>query len=144
KTGSGGGTTVPGGAWTTAAGNLVGLQAECGNMSKLAVHPDEDMLIAGIAQKGLWATTDGGKSWKALGTSGDPITNRTSAIVFDPANSKHWWESGIYNGSGVYFTSDDGASFHALGNAAHIDLVTIDFTDPDRKTLLGGGHEQSR
>ncbi len=145
QSGAGGHSTMVGnGTWTKATGNLADLPSECGNMSDLAVHPEEDMLIAGVAQKGLWASMDGGKTWKQLGVGGASITNRTSAVVFDPTDSKHWWESGIYNGNGVYFSGDDGSTFSALGSVTHVDLVSIDFTDPARKTLLAGGHEQSR
>jgi photosystem II stability/assembly factor-like uncharacterized protein len=121
------------------------MDSECGNLAGLFSKPDEDMLIAGVAQKGLWSSTDGGQSWQALGTAAgsDTITNRPVAMVFDPDNSTAYYEAGIYNGGGVYKTTDDGATFKQLGNVTHSDLVSVDFTDPDRKTLLAGGHEQA-
>jgi hypothetical protein len=102
------------------------------------------MLIAGIAQKGLWASTDGAASWHAIGTGAGSatITNRTSDIVYDPANKDAFWESGIYNAGGVYYTKDDGTTLAALGDVTHNDSVSIDFTDPMRQTLLAGTHEQ--
>jgi photosystem II stability/assembly factor-like uncharacterized protein len=126
-------------------GALANMTSECGNMSNLSAKPDEDLLIAGIAQLGLWASRDGG-AWQAMGT-GDgsaPITNRTSAIVYDPVVSTRFWESGIYNAGGVYETTDDGMTFSALGTVHHCDLVSIDFTDPNRQTLLAGGHEETQ
>jgi photosystem II stability/assembly factor-like uncharacterized protein len=42
----------------------------------------------------------------------------------------------------VYRTDDNGETFSQLGDASHNDLVSIDFTDPDRQTLITGGHEQ--
>ncbi len=105
------------------------------------------LLIAGVALRGLWASTDGGATWHAFGTgdaSSGPITNRTSSIVYDPDHPERFWESGIYDGGGVYITSDDGETFSVLGDSHHVDLVSIDFEDPDRKTLVAGGHEQSR
>jgi hypothetical protein len=133
--------------WVNVTGNLANMPSECGNMSFMSAKPDEDMLVAGIALDGLWATRNGGDGWSALGAGSDasaPITNRTSSIVYDPQNTMRWWESGIYNGGGVYETTDDGATFVQLGSVSHIDLVSVDFTDPGRQTLVAGGHEQAQ
>jgi hypothetical protein len=122
------------------------MASECGNLSFLSSHPAIDMLIAGVAQKGLWASTDGAASWHALGTGAGSaiITNRTSDMVYDPANKDAFWESGIYNAGGVYHTTDDGTTFAALGDVHHCDSVGVDLTDPMHQTLLAGGHEQKQ
>ncbi|MGA2864478.1 MAG: hypothetical protein ABSF95_08310 [Verrucomicrobiota bacterium] len=122
------------------------MPSECGNLCLLSVVPGKDEIIAGIAQKGLWATSDGGMNWTPLGQGGgsDLIVNRPSWIVYDPANSDVFWESGIYNSFGVYQTTDGGQTFHHLGKITHNDYLSIDFSDPQRLTLLAGGHEQSR
>jgi len=129
-----------------ATGNLAGIQSECGNLSVTAAKPDEDLLIASVSLNGLWGSKNGGSSWQQLGTgSGSAmITNRGTAIIFDPAHSATFWEVGIYNGLGVYRTTDDGTTFTALGNEQPGDLVSIDFTDPNRQTLVAGGHEMSQ
>ena len=43
------------------------------------------------------------------------ITNRPSAIVYDPEHADTFWEAGIYNGGGVYKTEDNGKTFVQLG-----------------------------
>ena len=138
---------APTGSWTNRTGNLANMPSQCGNMSNMTAKPDEDLLIAGIAGDGLWSSKDGGSSWQLMGAASNataPITNRTTAIVFDPQTSTRYWESGLYNSTGVYETSDDGNTFLPLGDSHHVDLVSIDFTDPNRQTLLAGGHEQSQ
>jgi hypothetical protein len=147
--GDGGVTAVaatPPADWTTATANLAGMASECGNTPYLVSHPAYDMLITSVAQHGLWASTDGAATWKQLWpTAGTmQITNRGSSIVFDPAHADTFWESGIYNGPGVYRTTDEGATFSALGDAHHIDSVSVDLSDPLRMTLLAGGHEQKQ
>jgi photosystem II stability/assembly factor-like uncharacterized protein len=137
---------MPTGQWFNATGNLAGMASECGNVSFMSSRPDTDVLITGVALHGLWSSTNGGASWSPMGAGAGSamITNRISSILFDPANPMTFWESGIYNGPGVYRTTDGGATFAALGNAHHNDAVSVDFTDPMRRTLLAGGHEMAR
>ena len=136
----------PANTWVNVTGNLAGMASECGNLSFLSARPgDDDVMIAGVAQRGLWATHDGGATWAPLGAGGGsaPITNRTSAIVYDPTDPDVFWESGIYNGAGVYKTIDGGTTFTGAW-LHHNDLVAVDFGDPARATLLVSGHEQAR
>jgi photosystem II stability/assembly factor-like uncharacterized protein len=137
---------VPPGAWANVTANLANMPSECGNLTSVFAKPDEDMLIAGVALHGLWASRDGGGSWQPLGTgSGSAaITNRPTSIVFDPQDSTRWWESGIYGGGGVFRTTDNGLTFTQLGDVTHCDAVSVDMTDPDRRTLFAGGHETAQ
>ncbi len=131
--------------WVNATGNLANLASECGNLGLVSAQPCSNRVIAGVALKGLWETVDGGKTWTELGQGAGSatITNRISAIVYDPQDPKTFWESGIYNGPGVYKTTDSGTTFEALGDVVHCDSVSVDLSDPERKTLIAGGHETS-
>jgi photosystem II stability/assembly factor-like uncharacterized protein len=131
--------------WVNATGNLAGMESECGNLGLVSAQPCSTRVIAGVAKQGLWETLDGGKTWRALGTSAGSaaITNRVSAIVFDPQNPKVFWESGIYNGGCAYKTTDSGATFTQLGEISHCDSISVDLSDPERKTLLAGTHESN-
>ena len=147
-------TTVPSapvvlptsGSWSNVTANLAGAASECGNLTMVSGVPGQDAIIAGVANRGLFRSTNGGANWTAIGTgSGSAtITNRASSIVYDPTTSNTFWESGIYNGGGVYRTTDNGATFQQLGSVTHIDQVAVDLTDPARRTLLAGGHEQAQ
>src|SRR5436190_12227746 len=132
--------------WVNVTGNLAGMPSECGNLCLLSVVPGEDKIIAGVAKRGLWQTVDGGSDWKAMGqgAASDSIVNRPSRILYDPARAEVFWESGIYNSFGVYRTEDHGRTFRHLGSVKHNDFVSVDFSDPQRRTLLAGGHEQAR
>src|SRR4051812_20740076 len=134
------------GNWVNVTSNLAGLASECGNMSYVSAKPNEDLVIAGIAQRGLWGSRDGGMSWHQLGSGAGSakITNRPGSIIYDPLRFDVFWESGIYNSNGVYRTHDGGGVFQALGAIGHNDTVSVDFTDRNRRTLLAGGHEQKQ
>jgi hypothetical protein len=142
--GSGGGP--PDGPWINVTSNLAGMDSVCGSLGWLSAKPDEDMLIAGIALKGLWASTDGGASWFALGTgpTSTKVDNRISSIVYDPTHPARFWQTGIYDGHGVFETNDDGVTFTNLGDITHVDLVGVDFTDPARNLLIAGSHERDQ
>lgn len=133
------------GAWVNATGNLAKMPSECGNLTILSAVPGSDVIIAGIARRGLWANKSGG-TWAHLGDGegSATITNRPSWITYDPRNPSVFWESGIYNGGGIYQTTNGGHTFQQLGSLSHNDYVSVDFRDPERRTLLAGGHEQSR
>jgi photosystem II stability/assembly factor-like uncharacterized protein len=144
---------TPPGSWVSVTNNLAGLTSECGNMNGVFPHPTMDMLISGVARQGLWASTDGAQTWSHIGTTGDTILNRTSWIVWDPSQPTTFWESGIYGWEspftdGVFITTDNGNSFKGYGTLAaiqsHNDSISVDFSDPQRKTLLSGGHEQKQ
>ena len=137
---------APPSAWVNATGNLAGLASECGNLTLVSATPGSRTVIAGVAKVGLFASSDRGAHWEALGSGAGSatITNRPSSVVYDPDAATTFWESGIYNGGGVYRTTDAGETFVQLGNVTHNDLVSLDFGDPERKTLLVGGHEQKQ
>jgi photosystem II stability/assembly factor-like uncharacterized protein len=140
---SGSAATVDG--WSNVTSNLANMPSQCGSLGLVSAVPGSNTVIAGVAQQGLWATTDGGASWKPLGVAQGSarITNRPYSISYDPASPARFYESGNY-GDGVFATTNGGTTFAQLGKTAHDDFISIDYTDPDRKTLLAGGHEQSR
>jgi photosystem II stability/assembly factor-like uncharacterized protein len=132
--------------WVNVTGNLAEMPSECGNLCLLSVVPGQDRIIAGIAKRGLWQTTEGGTTWTpvSLGEDSEAIVNRPSRIVYDPAHAEVFWESGIYNSFGVYRTTNGGRTFQHLGKITHNDYVSVDLADPQRRLLLAGGHEQAR
>lgn len=143
--GTGGGVMpgpAPKGAWVPVTGNLAGLPSECGNLGYVSAKPDEDMLIVGVALHGLWKGTSASTEWAPLGPGAgfSTIKNRTATIVYDPANPRTFWQTGAY-GPCAYKTTDHGETFTQLGDARHCDSLSIDFTDPERRTMLAGGHE---
>src|ERR1041384_2425469 len=96
--------------WVNVTANLSEMPSECGNLCLLSVVPGQDKIIAGIAKRGLWQSVDGGATWIALGqgASSAPIVNRPSEIIYDPKDPSRFWESGIYNSSGIYETTNAG------------------------------------
>jgi len=144
----------PSGKWINVTNNLAGLptHAPCGNLSSMCQVPGKDQIIVAVAnggsispKGGLWSSTDGGASWSHMGTGpgSDLIDNNPYAITFDPENPDIFWESGQYGKWGVYKTIDGGKTFHHLALPAYTSQTSVDFTDPERKTLVVGSVEIS-
>ena len=133
--------TPPSATWVNVTGSLAGLASECQNLGKVIAQPCSKRIVAGVAAQGLYASDDAGKTWFKLGTGGgDAVINRPSGILFDPLHPDHFWENGIFGDSGVYATTDNGKTFTQLGMLKMSQLVAVDFSDPDRKTLVVGTH----
>jgi hypothetical protein len=131
--------------WTDVTGNLIGVESECGDVSIVASSPFTTTEIAVIALHGVYSMAGGNGAWVPLGggVGSAKVTNRGLTVVFDPTNSSTFWEAGAYNGAGVYRTDDAGQTFRQLGAMTHIEGLSVDFTDPLRRTLIASGHESS-
>ena len=130
--------------WTEATFNLAGLPSDCGNVA-VDTRPGQDMMIAFVNKHGLYSAAAGASEWTPLGAGGgDAIDNRMAQILADPSKPETFWESGSYSKHGVFRTDDNGATFHALGDVEHVDFMSVDFTDPNRATILAGGHESAK
>ena len=81
---------------------------------------------------------------RAEGSQPAPLLVLTRFVALKPPKFTHTSTRRGYNNSGVYHTANSGQTFRHLGNARHNDYLSVDFSDPRRRTLLAGGHEQSR
>ncbi|MGA2621567.1 MAG: hypothetical protein ABSF26_28530 [Thermoguttaceae bacterium] len=127
--------------WLNVTSNVGGEKWGAYGVTYMKAVPGSKQVIAGVSERGLWATGDGGATWRKLG--GNEMTFRPGRIVFDPGNTSVFWVSGCY-GNAPFQTVDGGKTFRRLGKLAHADGVAVDFSDPARKTLLLGLHEQSQ
>jgi photosystem II stability/assembly factor-like uncharacterized protein len=128
-------------AWVNVTSNVGSETWGAYGVTYMKAVPGTDMVIAGVSERGLWVTSDNGASWRKLG--GDEMKFRPGRIVFDPKDVSAFWVSGCY-GDAPFKTTDGGKTFVRLGKLAHADGVAVDFSDPERKTVLLGLHEQSQ
>jgi len=138
------GGSEPGGAWLNVTANLAGQTAACGTVSLVAASASEDLLVTAVAGRGLYSSTDGGMSWQKLGLGAlsSKIDTVGTQVLFDTQDPHVFWETGINGQTGVVKTIDDGKHLYPRGTINGNEGLSIDFTDPDRKTMLVGGHER--
>lgn len=145
---NGGGTSGSGEPlipWVNATSNLAGLDSACGNLTMVVAK--SDMLLVGVAPRGLWRSVDGGDSWEeiAQGKDTDPFDATIGSVTLDPDHNETFWVTGIYGDlHGIWRTDDNGDTFRAYEGPRHNDVVSVDFTDPDRKFMIAGGHESAQ
>jgi hypothetical protein len=126
--------------WTNVTGNVGGDTWGFGGAHAFAVVPGRDEIVAGISERWLWSSRDGGATWARMGAG---PKNRPCRILFDPLDPRTFWVSGTY-GPGIHKTVDGGASFRRLGTLASVDGLAVDFSDPARRTLLATPHQAER
>lgn len=134
---------TPMGEWVNVTSNLAGLDSMCGNSGLIVTKPDTDQVIAGIAQQGLWSSTDAGQSWGQVRGS-TKITMSLSAVIFDPMDSTRQWVVGNHAPPYLFGTTDDGKTFNDLTEGSDLpglDYVSVDYADPKRDFMLVGWHE---
>jgi photosystem II stability/assembly factor-like uncharacterized protein len=133
----------PANSWVNVTGTLANMASECGNLTLLSAVPHSNNILAAVARKGLWMSGGGG-TWAHVGGVASNRITKPSSIVYDPVRPGVFWMTAIYTGGGLNQTSDNGHTFRQLGSITHNDFVSVNFRDPERQTLLAGGHEQSQ
>jgi photosystem II stability/assembly factor-like uncharacterized protein len=118
------------------------MASACSNLGMVAAQPCSKNVVAVVAAQNMWVTTDRGTSWQELG-SGDGsavVDNSATSIVFDPEYPEVFWETGLHTAASTVRTTDSGITFHEVGSLQNSQLISVDFSDPDRKTQLVGTH----
>ena len=103
----------------------------------------------------MWSTTNNGATWQrsGVGAGSDPIQIFSLGILYDPAHLDTFWLYGNYVGSygATLISRDGGATIHefgidppACGGFCEDEGLSVDFSDPDRKTIAIGQHEGTR
>ena len=117
----------------------LGPAAGGGRITAIAGIPgNPNVIYIGSASGGVWKTTDGGVSFKPIF---DKYPPSIGAIAVAPSNPSLVWvgtgeanpRNNVIDGHGVYFSSDAGASWRAMGlaDAGQISRILIDPGDPN-------------
>lgn len=126
-----------------------------GRVTDLARHPeDSETFYVGLSAGGIFKTTDGGDSWKAI--FDDVVSPSIGSIAISRSNPDIIYagtgeangnaNSGAFFGSGVYRSEDAGETWVQAGleNSHHIGRLVIDESNPDRLWAAATGNLYSR
>ena len=121
-----------------------------GRVAAVAGIPgDPNTYYVGAAGGGVWKSTDGGNSWKAIFEK--EATASIGALAVSPSNPNVVWvgtgegnpRNDALPGKGVYVSNDAGRSWKNMGLAetAQITKIAIDPSNPDVVLVAALGHE---
>ena len=92
------------------------------NVRTVAVNPtDPQNVLAGVHEKGLFMSRDGGEDWRMVGAGLEPNGSHHD-IVFDPSNSLNVYVSDLL--SGVYRSLDGGETWMKINNGLRTRAAT--------------------
>ena len=120
-----------------------------GRVSAVAGVPgDPNTFYVGAAGGGMWKTTDGGITWRAIWDN--MPTASIGAIALAPQNPNWVWvgtgeanpRNDVITGRGIFFSSDGGASWHDMGlhDAGQIPNVIVSPADANTVYAAVLGH----
>lgn len=140
--------------WLDVTLNLAGVESYCGNLAFVSSHPTEDLVFASVSGQGLFSFDWDSQRWNPFGRGSDSaaIDHRASGVVYDPQDPDRFWESGYFSlgpppdasAASVNRTDDGGETFTALPTGERADGVSVDVSDPFRRTLLIGIRGEER
>ena len=105
------------------------------------VHPRSGEVFAFCNKGDVYHSTDDGQVWSLLTEKADARpTGMVEQVVLDPKNDLRMYASSMYGGGAPFVTLDGGKTWKPLG-PGHVDYLAVDFSDPDRKTVLASKHE---
>ncbi|MDE3155193.1 MAG: hypothetical protein KGN76_08820 [Acidobacteriota bacterium] len=114
----------------------------------VGVPGNPSIYYVGAAGGGVWKSTDGGNSWKAIFTH-EPVTS-IGAIALAPSNPDLVWvgtgeaavRSDVITGHGIYFSPDAGATwkFMGLADAGQISSIVVNPQDASEVWVGVLGH----
>ncbi|MCH8033617.1 MAG: T9SS type A sorting domain-containing protein [Bacteroidetes bacterium] len=140
------------------SGIISGFPTHWGEMSGrirgLAVHPTDPMTVyIGASAGSIWKTTNGGTSWANMGDNLASLSYGAIAIdpnnpntVYAGAGESMWnFNTNIYNGQGMYKSTDAGASWvnitNGFGSTTHFsDLQVSQHNSNIVFAALGSGY----
>ncbi len=114
-----------------------------GGLCGVVIDPKSGDVLVNVSDRGIYRSTDQGKSWQRLGTA--EIKGRTEwpgCLQVDPTGKSKALLAALVYGSPIAINPDAGEKWSVMDRkSSHIDWAAIDWTDTERKFVLALKHE---
>jgi photosystem II stability/assembly factor-like uncharacterized protein len=114
-----------------------------GGLSGVAVDPANGDVFVDVSNRGIFRSSDQGKSWERVGKN--PIEGRTETagcLQLDPTGKTKRVVSAFVYGVPIAVGTTDMGDWRFLDKASsHVDWCAVDWSDPDLKFILTLKHE---
>jgi hypothetical protein len=114
-----------------------------GGLCGIVVDHDTGAVFIDLSDRGLYRSTDQGKSWKP--TAEKPLKGRTEwpgCLMLDPTAKSKRFVSALVYGAPIAVSADEGKTWDVMNaRSSHIDWCAVDWSDPDLKFVLALKHE---
>jgi len=136
-------TSAPAADWEATTADLVKAEKPgYGGLCGIVVEPASGHLLIDLSDKGLYRSSDQGKTWKKQGPVIKGRTEWPGCLQFDPTSMKPRLLMALVYGSPVGVSADAGETWNFMDNkSSHVDWCSLDWTDPDQAFVLALKHE---
>src|SRR5262245_60448408 len=114
-----------------------------GKLSGVAVDHQTGDVYVNLSDKGIYRSTDQGKSWQRLGK--EPLKGRTEwpgCLMLDPTGKSKRLVVAVVYGAPISITADLGEKWRTLdGKSSHVDWCSVDWGDAEMRFILALKHE---
>ncbi len=112
-----------------------------GKLCGIAVDHATGAVTINLSDKGLYRSTDQGKTWQKLGMPFKGRTETPGCLMLDPTGGKRLVSALVY-GAPILVSPDRGETWTMLDKKSqHVDWCAVDWTDADMKFILTLKHE---
>src|SRR5262245_53792101 len=129
--------------WEATSADLIKVEKPgYGGLCGVAVdHTTGDVLI-NLSDRGLYRSTDQGKTWKKHGSVVKGRTEWPGCLLFDPTGKTKRMVMAVVYGVPIGISLDHGESWTRLDNKSnHVDWAVADWTSSEMKFVMALKHE---
>jgi photosystem II stability/assembly factor-like uncharacterized protein len=135
--------TAPSAEWEAVTNELAKQEkAGYGGLCGVLVDRATGHLFLNISDRGLYRSTDSGKTWKPFAPPFKGRTEWPGCLLLDPTGKSNKLLSALVYGSPALIGSIKGEGWTPLDRkSSHVDWCSLDWTDPEMKFQIALKHE---